>query len=223
MKPKNLFASLCVPLLLLPALSGCGDETESEPLVVAWEFPEGDCASNEVETVRVTRSQDDETVQEEEFACADGSGNLGQIDEGSHGILAEGLDADGEVVAANYGTTITVGPAGAFGGVDVTLHPKAANVLVSWNVQGSGNCPPGVVMPFFIAVYHPPADGSTEEFGEKVTEVQESCQSGQATVQNVAPGDYIVEVDSRAVAPAVRGTEPVTVEPGADAEVSVDM
>lgn len=53
----------------------------------------------------------------------------------------------------------------------------------------------------------------------KVAEVQESCVSQQATLMNVPPGDYIIELDSRAVTPAVRSSQTLQVEAGEDAEV----
>jgi hypothetical protein len=78
------------------------------------------------------------------------------------------------------------------------------------------------VIPYYVALYTPPADGS-EELTDKVTEVQAGCAAGETTLERVAPGDYVVEVDTRAVSPDRRGTAPLTVEAGRDAEVSVEL
>ena len=220
---RRIRNGLCA-LVVVSLLTSCGDGSGGgpDPLNVAWTFPDGDCAANGVETVRVTVTQGGSTTSDGEFACSDGSGDLGAVGEGSYGVKVEGLDADGNVVAENYGDSITLGPEGAFTPVDVTLHPKAANVVVSWHLQGGGTCPTGVQLPYYVAIYNPPANPG-DDLTDKVMEVQEGCASGQATLQNVNPGDYVVEVDSRAVTPAVRGTSPVTVEAGMDAEVTVEM
>jgi hypothetical protein len=46
-----------------------------------------------------------------------------------------------------------------------------------------------------------------------------SASSRSATLKSVAPGSYVVELDSRAVTPKVKGTKPVTVLPGENATV----
>lgn len=56
---------------------------------------------------------------------------------------------------------------------------------------------------------------------DEIATVQEGCAAGETTFTRVAPGDYVIGVDSRAQIPAVRGTSPVTVVAGEDAEVSV--
>jgi hypothetical protein len=87
--------------------------------------------------------------------------------------------------------------------------------------NGSG-CALGVILPYFIAVYRAPAtDGGT--LSEKVTEAQESCSSRSATLKGVAPGSYVVELDSRAVTPNVKGTKPATVLPGENATVDFQL
>lgn len=206
-------------------LLGCGDDSEVEPLEVTWVFASGDCASNGVETVHVTISPQDGSPTEVELACADGMGTVGTLDGGTYGIVAEGLDADGQVVAESFGTTVTFGDTGPLEALELTLHPKAADVLVTWSLASGGGCPPGVVLPYFITLYYPPADGSTAPTDEvpEVQAVQESCMVGQATLSSVPPGDYVVELDSRAATPAVRGTAPVSVEPGRDATVMIQL
>lgn len=207
---KRLFA--CAVAVLIGG--ACGGE-EALPLVVAWKFKSGDCTTNAVDKVRVTVTPQGAAPETAEVACAEGRTDMGVFPAGTYGIRAEGLDATGRVVASDFGTSTTFGDSGPFGDLEVTLHPKAADVVVTW----SPSCPSGVVLPYFIAVYRPPPQGSTD-LTDKVKEVQESCSSGTATVPDVAPGDYVVEVDSRAITPKVRGTQDVTVKPGEDAQVS---
>jgi hypothetical protein len=206
-------------------LLGCGDDSEGEPLDVTWVFESGDCTSNGVETVHVMVSPRDGSPTEVELACADAMGTVGKLDGGTYGIVAEGLDADGQVVAESFGTTVTFGDAGPLEAIEVTLHPKSADVLVTWTLSSGGGCPPGVVLPYYLTLYYPPPDGSTEptEKVPEVPEVQESCMSGQATLSSVPPGDYVVELDSRAVTPAIRGTAPVSVEPGRNTTVMIQL
>ena len=213
-------ALLCLGISVL--LSSCGDGGGGNgPIVVAWDFDSGDCTSNDVVTVRLSyQPEGGDASDPVEFPCEDGSGSIGTLTEGTYGILAEGLNDEGTVVAQNYGNTITFGPEGIFGEVDVTLYPKAANVLVTWEDQGGGNCPPQVQLPYYITLYTPPVGGGAD-VGDQVTSTQEGCNLGQATLTNVAPGDYVVEVDTRAIQPDRRGVAPVTVEPGVDATVHV--
>ena len=198
---------------------GCGGEDETAPLVIAWKFPSGDCASNAVSKVRVTVTPDAAEKKTSEFACADGRGDMGVFPAGSYGILSEGLDATGKVVAQNFGASTTFGDNGPFGDLEVTLNPKAADVVVTWKMSSGGNCPPDVQLPYFIAIYKPPATAGGM-LTDKVKEVQESCAKGTATLGSIAPGNYVVELDSRAVTPKVKGTRNVTVKPGENAQVA---
>lgn len=210
-----------IVLVPLALVLGCGGDADST-LEVAWSFESGDCASNMVETVRVSWGPQGGDTEAVDFACTDLSGTLGDIGEGgSFSITAEGLDAQGVARTESYGSSLDVsGGGGAM--VDITLHPKLANVVVSWTIAGSGTCPQGFVLPFFIALYQPPAQPG-DPLVSKVSEVQESCASGQATLMQVAPGDYVVELDSRAVSPMVYATTEVTVVPGEDASVSLEL
>lgn len=204
-----------VPLIMLTAACG-GEEIGSSTLEAAWTFESGDCASHGVETVRVTWTLQGSTPQEAEFACTDGQGVLGELAEGggTYAIAAQGLDAGGVARVENFSQSVTFGQGRTVGPVEITLRPKPANIVVTW-----GGCPPGVIIPYFIAVYRPPAQVGGE-LTDKVTEVQETCSSGTATLERVAPGDYVVELDTRAITPMVYATQQVTVVAGEDAQVA---
>jgi hypothetical protein len=106
--------------------------------------------------------------------------------------------------------------------VSLTLRPKPADVVVNWQMSSGSGCPPSVTLPYYIAIYRPPAtDGGT--LTDKVKEVQESCSSKTARLTSVTPGSYVVELDSRAQTPKVRGTQPVTVNPGENATVNFQL
>lgn len=205
-------------------LVGCGGDDGDTSLRVAWDFPSGDCESNRVETVLVTWGPQGGSVQDVEFPCVDGEGSLGSFGGGGTFTFdAVGLDANGVARAESFGVTSTFSGGGTGGRpIDITLHPQSVDVVVSWSVAGAGGCPSGVILPYFITLYRPPVVTGAEP-SDEVTSIQETCSAGQATLTNVAPGDYIVEVDSRAVTPALRGTAPVTVEAGVDAMVSIDL
>jgi hypothetical protein len=49
------------------------------------------------------------------------------------------------------------------------------------------------------------------------------CGTRYATLTNVPPGNYIVELDSRAVTPKIYGTKTVMVVAGEDAEVTFNL
>ena len=205
--------------------AACGGSDGDTSLEVAWTFESGDCASNGVETVRVTWGPQGGPTEDVEFSCAEGSGTLGNVGEGggSYSIDAEGLDANGVAIVESYGASTTFSGAAPGGhAIDITLHPKGVDVVVSWSITGGGVCPQGVILPYFITLYEPPAT-SGGELTEVVAETQESCTTGQATLLNIAPGNYVIEVDSRAITPALRATAPVTVEAGQDAQVSLQF
>lgn len=219
--PRTLLLALCVA----HAAAGCADDEGDNSLSVTWHFDGGDCAELGIETVRVTWGPSGGDAQEAEFPCADGGGTLGKVSGGggSYAIDAEGFDADGVARAESYGQSTTFHGGGTGGlPIDITLHPSTADVVVSWSLGGGGGCPAGVILPYFITLYEAPADAGGA-LTLKVTETQESCSSGEATLERVPPGDYVVELDSRAVTPAIRGTAPVTVEAGQDAAVSIDL
>jgi hypothetical protein len=221
---RRIAKTLSLAMIVLAASCGGGDDGDSS-LNVSWTFASGDCDSAGVETVSVTWGPKGGEAKTVEFACEDGSGKLGNVAEGggSYTFDAEGLDADGNAVVESYGASTTFSGGAPPGGhsIDVTLHPKGADVVVSWRLATGGRCPSGVILPYFISLYEAAASG--DDLGSAVAEAQETCTAGQTTLTNIAPGDYVVEVDSRAVTPALRATAPVTVEAGLNAEVSVEF
>lgn len=202
----------------------CGDDDEDTSLNVVWSFDVGDCASNDVETVRIGWGPQGGATQVAEFPCTDGIGKVGDADgPGSYSFNADGVDAEGHVRAVSYGTSVSFSGNGNGGvPIDITLHPSPADVIVSWMLADGGSCPEGVVLPYYIALYTPPAQPG-DPLGDPVTEVQESCSTGEATIMQVAPGSYVVELDSRAVTPVVYGTADVTVVAGEDAMVTISL
>ena len=213
MDGRKLTATLIMSAQLSTA---CGGQDGVEPFGVAWSFPMGDCASNDVETVRVTVLQSGAEVDSGEFACTDGRGDLSELSSGSYDVEAEGLAADGTVMAVTYGISTSFGDSGRFGDLEFTLFPRLSDVLASWN-----GCP-GVTVPFFITIYDPPATPGGA-LTDEVTSVQESCASGEVTLVDVPAGEFVIELDSRAVSPAVYDTQPLTTTVGEDQTVSFSV
>ncbi len=213
--------SIACTLAVVALAVGCSGD-EAAPFVVTWKFSAGNCTTNDVSMVRVTVTADGAQKKQAEVACVEGRADLGVFPAGTYGIRAEGLDPSSRVVAQNFGNSTTFSEGGPFGDIEVTLNPKAAKVVVNWSMSNGSKCPPNVTLPYYTAIYRPPPAG-TVTLTDKVKEVQESCSSGTATLDSIVPGDYVVEVDSRAITPKVRGTRPVTVKPGQDAQVSIQF
>jgi hypothetical protein len=207
----------CSAVLFFLAAS-CGGSDGPGPLDVTWTFASGDCASNRVESVRVTCAATNGPEQTKTFPCSAGRGSMGTIGNGSYSVKAEGLDASGAARASNYKTTMTISGTGGIGSdVDVTLHPAPGTVEVSWSIDGYG-CPAGIVMNYAVTLYKALPDGSR---GESVAEAEPSCSFGETTIPDVPPGDYVIILDSRAVNPAIRLVDTVTVK--ADETVQVSL
>ncbi|MBE2254506.1 MAG: hypothetical protein IAE78_33565 [Myxococcus sp.] len=212
-------------LLVAAVASACGGESPDLALNVAWKFEAGDCASNQTETVRITWGPSGGSMADVEFPCTAGQGKVGDLSPmgGSYSIAAVGLDAAGVTRSRHLGTALTVGSAGRGGApVDLTLRPKPADVVVTWRLSNGSGCPSGVVLPYFIGLYRPPAmmGGALTQ---KVSEKQASCSARTTTLTDVAPGDYVVELDSRAVTPMVKGSRAVTVNRGENAAVDFQL
>lgn len=212
-----------VRLLLLGGvllLCGCGAASKDLTLNVAWTFQAGDCASNAISRVRVTWGPAGGGTTDVEFDCSAGQGTLGQFDAtgGTYGLTAVGLDAAGVARFTHFGSSVTVSENGNGGHpIELTLRPKPADVIVTWQMRTGGGCPTGFVLPYTVTLYRPPPTaGGTRT---TVQSTQESCSRGTATLSNVTPGDYVVEVDSRAISPMVKGEKPVTVRGGENATV----
>lgn len=207
--------SLCSVLLLV----GCGGSTVNTTLQASWTFASGDCTSNAVTTVRVFWSAADAGQQQVDFPCAQSSGTLGEVSPsgGSYAIRAEGLDAAGIARVVHLGTTLNISKGAPTRPVELTLRPKSANVQVTWS-----GCPPGVILPYTIGLYVPAATaGGT--LGMKQTETQQSCATRAATLMNVPPGTWTVDLDSRAVQPAIKARKDVTMTAGQDATVDFQL
>ena len=126
---------------------------------------------------------------------------------GTYGVVADGLDSAGVARFTHFGTSLTVHSGGTHGiPVDLTLRPKPADIIVTWN-----KCPQSVTLPYFVTAYTP--DGGIAQ------SAQESCAANTATLEQIPPGDYAVEVDSRAVTPKVYGKKNVTLRGGENAMV----
>lgn len=207
------------------SLSACGGSASDLSLNVSWKFESGDCASNMVEKVRVSWGPAGAAMQDVEFPCAAGQGKLGEFGAmgGAYAITAVGLDSAGVARFRHFSSTVTVSSKGNGGSpVELTLRPKPADVVVNWRIGMGGGCPGSVVLPYFITLYRPPAmvGGALTQ---KVTEKQETCSARTTTLTSVAPGDYVVELDSRAVSPMVKGTRTVTVRNGENATVDFQL
>jgi hypothetical protein len=214
MRASLLVVSLC--------FFACGPE-ESDDLAanVTWAFLEGDCTSNLVTKVKVSWGPSGATKEDVEFDCSEGQGKVGTFSAmgGEYGFTAVGLDSAGVARFTHFSTTLTVGSRGTFGDpIDLTLRPKPANVIVTWRMSNGGGCPTGFVLPYTISLYRPPAMAGGA-LTMKVTDTTESCSTRTATLENVTPGDYVAEVDSRAQSPMVKGNKPVTVRGGENATV----
>lgn len=213
--------ALCV--LGAVAVLGCGGgASTSATLKVSWSFPSGDCASNGITLVRVTWGASSGTMETVDFPCAMGTGALGELPAsgGTYSLKADGLDANGVARAVNLGTTLTISK-GAPPPIELTLRPKSANVVVTWSLAGAG-CPSGVILPYFIGAYVPPAM-TGGALGTKQTETQVTCSARTATLMNVPPGTWTIDLDSRAVQPAIKARKDVTVMPGQDATVDFQL
>jgi hypothetical protein len=84
--------------------------------------------------VRVTVTPEAGEKKTAEFACGNGRGYMGAYPGGTYGILAEGLDATGKVVAQNLGTSSTFGDSGPWGDLQVALH-RTSDVGVTWKMS----------------------------------------------------------------------------------------
>jgi hypothetical protein len=111
-------------LALVLLLLSCGSEPDDLSLDVTWGFSSGDCASNQVDQVRVKWGMSGALDQTVDFACSKGEGKLGDLSAmgGTYGIIADGLDSAGVARFTHFGTTLTVKSGGTHGG---RPHPAA--------------------------------------------------------------------------------------------------
>lgn len=204
---------------LVFVLVGCGGSSVNTTLQASWTFSSGDCTSNAITTVRVFWNAADAGQQQVDFPCEQGTGTLGAVSPsgGSYAIRAEGLDAAGVARVVHLGTTLNISKGAPTRPVDLTLRPKSANVQVTWN-----GCPPGVILPYTIGLYAPAAMVGGA-LGMKQVETQQSCSTRAATLMNVPPGTWTVDLDSRAVQPAIKARKDVTVTAGQDATVDFQL
>ncbi|MFT3708615.1 MAG: hypothetical protein QM817_13265 [Archangium sp.] len=207
-------------------LFGCGPEessTDDRVLKVSWAFSSGDCTSNSIDKVKVSWGADGMALTDVEFACSAGSGTLGQTAAtgGTYSIIMNGLDTGG-VVRFSTSSSLTVGARGTFGvPVDMTLRPKPSNITVTWHFSNGSGCPAQVQLPYAIGIYNPPAMGTG--LGTKVKDTQEGCATKTATLTDIAPGTYIVDLDSRAQQPMIHARKNITVVAGENQTVDLPL
>lgn len=210
----------CKLFLILPAvisilLFNCTDRFNTEEVKVTWKFSAGDCVSNNIKKIRIEATSSEGKVFSGEAVCNAPGINLGSLDLNSYTILAQGIDENGVIRAQNYQHTVTF--IGGVSDIEVTLHPRRSNLNITWN-----SCPTGVILPYFITLYNPPAQADAP-LTDEVMYAQESCIFGSATLTNVPPGDYILELDSRAITPKIRGIRAITVTAGEDMNIHFNL
>ena len=169
--------------------------------------------------MRVAITPEGRDALEQEFPCESARGSFEGSYTGSHTVLADGLDASGTIVANSFDKTVSFGESGPLGDVNVTLRPKREDVVVTWSIDGRA-CPVGVIIPFFVSLYET-TDGTS--MGDQISEVQETCSKQEATLESIPPGEYILELDSRAVTPTIQATRQIRVEPGQSTEVEIEI
>ncbi len=212
---KLIYKLVCIATIAL--LCNCFNESDTGDLEVTWKFSTGDCASNKIEKIRVKVTSTDGDTLLGEAVCSASSVNVGAVGNKTYTITAQGIDANSVVRAENYATTVSFSGDMSGSDVEVTLHPKASKIRVNWN-----GCPSGVVLPYFITLYNVPLlNGGS--LVDEVSYTQMPCGTRYATLTNIPPGNYIVELDSRAVSPKIYGTKSVTVVAGEDAEVTFNL
>lgn len=216
MRQSNAFLSAWLLVLSAVLVPACGEDEDTEPLVVSWSFPTGDCAANKIEKVRVVFTPPGGTVTTKELACSAGSTELGTLTKSTvaWSVNAEALDGAGAVRFTS--TQTATFPDGRGGPLTIQFRPKASNVVVTWN-----GCPSSFVLPYFVTIYRPPTSGTA--LTSKVSEKQETCGASKTTLEGIAPGQYVVELDSRATSPVVRGRADVTVVAGEDVTVNIPV
>lgn len=215
---------LVVVALAFFIAAACGDDPDAE-LRATWEFDNGDCATFGIETVRIGWGPPGGEHEEVEFDCTQDGGTLGVIDPdgATYEIVAHGLDAEGVVRARNLDRTISFGAGHSnHRTIDITLRPSPAEVLVTWSMSDGSNCPPNTVMNYYVTRYFPP-----DEPGGELTDgagfVQASCSAGEVVLPHVPPGTWVIELDNRAISPAVYATREVEVKAGEDTEVHIEF
>lgn len=206
--------AVVVAWMVTPALAcGSSDDDSNTQLTATWKFESGDCTSNAIDKVRVTVTHSGSPATTKEFACSAGTGDLLQISAGTYGVLAEGLNGSGKVVFTSS-QTATFPDGKVIGPLDMTLRAAPSKVTVTWK-----GCPPSVILPYQVTLYK----GATADKSAQAAQTSASCQASKAVLEGIAPGEYTAEVDSRAVTPNVKGTAPVTVKAGEDAEVNIPV
>lgn len=217
-----MYRSLSLVALAAFLVGGCGGGDDGDPsLDVKWAFDSGDCAGNNVQTVRITWSKVGDTSKTVEFACTDGGGRLGSPGAGDFAINAEGFDANGVARVSSYPVTVSRSGSGTVSiPIDLTLHAAPADVIVTWTLSDGARCPGSVILPYFITLYEAPSVAGAGH-GASVDELQESCSTGKVTFTDVAAGSYVVELDSRAVTPTVKASREITVISGEDLQVDI--
>jgi hypothetical protein len=205
-------AAMVVACMVTPALACGSSDDDPGQLTATWKFESGDCTSNAIEKVRVTVSGTANATKE--FACSAGQGDLVEFKNGAFGVLAEGLNASGKVVFTSSQSATFSGSTPRGTTIDLTLHAAPSKVTVTWK-----GCPPSVILPYQVTLYK----GATADKSAQAAQTSASCQASKAVLEGVAPGEYTAEVDSRAQTPNVKGTAPVTVKAGEDAEVNISV
>jgi hypothetical protein len=216
--------ALAIGALLLAIACSSSDEEQTQTLLrVSWIFEAGDCASNGIDGVRVEWGPSGAARTRLDLACAAGGAALGPIELGRpYDVVASALDA-GAVVRALGGAQVTL-TSGRPPTLDthLVLYPALGRVLVSWSTADGAGCPGAIIVPYRVTLWEAPAVPGGA-LTRSVEDMQVDCFADGATFEHVHPGPYVVEVTAISTSPRITGSAPVTVGPGDERAVHVDL
>ncbi|MDX9721009.1 MAG: hypothetical protein RBU37_09680 [Myxococcota bacterium] len=187
MKTAGLRYGVFFSLLLLGA--GCADDEHlgQGSLRLAWTTgPNVSCEQAGLHDIEATVSKGAESVQRVAFDCAQSSGFLENLLEGSYQLTLRGFDAAGLATFESAATPVRVVSGQVIDAGSVRLVALPARVELSWSFANGALCSPNGVEQIEVQIYD-------DEFYD-VGNLRFACEEGMGSLMPLVAGDYIVEL-----------------------------
>lgn len=185
---SRLYGVLFAIGLVATGTLGCGDSVDTTPngtLTVNWEIRPRGCKQADVKDVQIDLEYDEGTITKR-FPCEKGEATIGDLRPANYNVTVWGIDAVGDTTYEADSRTITVHGGGETVASPVRLTASPGKLRVVWQFANGRVCGANQVDTVEFALY------DTDDF--RVRQRTFDCPKGRARIQEVPPGEYLVEL-----------------------------
>lgn len=215
LRRQGLALSTLIVSFLFVLSAGCGESVGPVPngrLSLSWEVSPQGCADSGVGRVQI-RLESGERTDTQTYPCEKGQATVDGLRPAQYVVDVAGIDEEGRERYTGGGERVTIQGGDLTEGPHVRLTAKSGGLTVSWRFENGRLCGSMEIGKVELVVY----DSDDYQIREKKVE----CSSGEALLEDLPPGEVLVEVRGEGDETVFAGFDRTEVPIGDTAETSV--